>query len=179
MRINQLVWQHGSMAALISVIISLVAYIIGVELLVGWQTGVAQAILIITTMVIVSRAIRTNEGGFISFWRVFAHIMIAILCILFASALFSVLLFQVINPDLLDVVLDISLEKAEDMMKGFGLEGDLLAETMKETEKEIRNGYTLAGSIKGVIFGSIFWGLIALIVAATHYKIDNSKQNFN
>jgi len=179
MRINQLVWQHGSMAALISVIISLVAYIIGVELLVGWQAGVAQAILIIATMIIVSRAIRTNEGGFISFWRVFSHIMIAVLCILFASALFNVLLFQVVNPNLLDVILDISLDKAEDMIKGFGLDDDILKETMKETEKAIRNGYTLAGSIKGVIFGSIFWGLIALIVAATHYKIDNNKPNFN
>ena len=179
MRINQIVWQHGSMAALITVILSLVAYIIGVELLIGWQLGVAQAILIITTMIIVSRAIRSDEGGFISFWRIFSHIMISLLCILFASALFNVLLFDVINPKLVDVVLDISLERAEDMMKSFGLEGDLLAETMKETEKEIRNGFTLAGMFKGVIFASIFWGLIALIVAATHYKTDDSKPNFN
>ena len=179
MRINQIVWQHGSMAALITVILSLVAYIIGVELLIGWQLGVAQAILIITTMIIVSRAIRSDEGGFISFWRIFAHIMISLLCILFASAFFNVLLFDVINPNLVDVVLDISLERAEDMMKGFGLEGDLLEETMKETEKEIRNGFTLSGMFKGVIFASIFWGLIALIVAATHYKTDDSKPNFN
>lgn len=179
MRLNYIVWQHGSMAALISVILSLVAYIISVELLLGWQLGVAQAILIITTMVVVSRAIRTDEGGFISFWRVFAHIMISVLCILFASALFNVLLFDVINPNLVDVVLDISLERAEDMMKKFGLEGDLLEETMKETEKEIRKGFTLAGMFKGVIFSSIFWGLIGLIVAATHNKTDDSRPNFN
>jgi hypothetical protein len=64
-------------------------------------------------------------------------------------------------------------------MKSFGLDGDLLEETMKETEKEIRNGFTLTGMFKGVIFASIFWGLIALIVAATHYKTDDSKPNFN
>ena len=138
------------MAAVISVILSLVAYILGVELLIGWQLGLAQSILIITTMIVVSRAIRTDEGGFISYWRVVQHIMISLLCILFASALFNIVLFNVISPNLVDVVLDISLDKVEEMMETFGLEGDILKETLIETEKEIRNGYTLAGSVKGI-----------------------------
>ena len=179
MRINQLVWQHGGMAALISVILSLVAYILGVELLLGWQLGLAQVALIITTMIVVSRAIRLDEGGYISYWRVFQHIMLSLLCILCASTLFNFVLFNVINPELVDVVVDISLEKAEEMMISFGLEGDLLQETLIDTEKEIRNGYTLMGSIKGIVFSSIFGGIIALIVSATQYKIDHQKPNFN
>ena len=179
MRINQLVWQHGGMAALISVILSLVAYILGVELLVGWQLGLAQSVLIITTMIIVSRAIRRDEGGFISYWRVFQHIMLSMICILCASTLFNYVLFNVINPELVDVVVDISLEKVEEMMVSFGLAGDLLQETLIETEKEIRNGYSLIGSIKGIIFSSIFGSLIALIVSATQYKTDHQKPNFN
>ncbi|MGY8901937.1 MAG: DUF4199 family protein, partial [Flavobacteriales bacterium] len=99
MRINQIVWQHGGMAALISVILSLVAYILGVELLIGWQLGLAQSVLIITTMIVVSRAIRLDEGGYISYWRVFQHIMLSLLCILSGSALFNFVLFNLINPE--------------------------------------------------------------------------------
>ena len=99
------------MAALISVILSLVAYILGVELLLGWQLLLAQFVLIITTMIVVGRAIRLNEGGFISYWRVFQHIMLSVLCILCASALFNFVLYNFINPELVDVVLDITLEK--------------------------------------------------------------------
>ncbi|MAU77108.1 MAG: hypothetical protein CL831_09630 [Crocinitomicaceae bacterium] len=179
MRINQLVWQHGGMAALISVILSLVAYILSVELLIGWQLGLAQSVLIITTMIIVGRAIRRDEGGFISYWRVFQHIMLSLLCILCASSLFNFVLFNVINPKLVDVVVDLSLEKVEEMMISFGLEGDLLQETMIETQKEIRNGYTLVGSVKGVVFSSMFGAIIALIVSATQYRIDPQKPNFN
>ena len=179
MRINQLVWQHGGMAALISVILSLVAYILSVELLIGWQLGMAQSVLIITTMIIVGRAIRRDEGGFISYWRVFQHIMLSLLCILCASSLFNFVLFNVINPELVDVVVDLSLEKVEEMMISFGLEGDLLQETMIETQKEIRNGYTLVGSVKGVVFSSMFGAIIALIVSATQYRIDPQKPNFN
>jgi len=179
MRINQLVWQHGGMAALISVILSLVAYILSVELLIGWQLGLAQSVLIITTMIVVGRAIRRDEGGFISYWRVFQHIMLSLLCILCASSLFNFVLFNVINPELVDVVVDLSLEKVEEMMISFGLAGDLLQETMIETEKEIRNGYTLVGSVKGVVFSSMFGAIIALIVSATQYRIDPQKPNFN
>ena len=167
------------MAALISVILSLVAYILGVELLVGWQVGLAQSVLIITTMIVVSRAIRRDEGGFISYWRVFQHIMLSMICILCASALFNVVLFNLINPQLIDVVVEISLEKVEEMMISFGLAEDLLQETLIESEKEIRNGYTLTGSIKGVVFSSIFGAIIALIVSATQYEIDHQKPNFN
>jgi hypothetical protein len=78
-----------------------------------------------------------------------------------------------------DVVVDLSLEKVEEMMISFGLAGDLLQETMIETEKEIRNGYTLVGSVKGVVFSSMFGAIIALIVSATQYRIDPQKPNFN
>jgi len=179
MRINQLVWQHGGMAALISVILSLVAYILGVELLLGWQLLLAQFVLIITTMIVVGRAIRLNEGGFISYWRVFQHIMLSVLCILCASALFNFVLYNFINPELVDVVLDITLEKMEVMMISSGLEGDLLQEMLIETEKKIRNGYTLTGTIQGIVFFSIFFGIIALIVSAAQYKINPQKPNFN
>jgi tetrahydromethanopterin S-methyltransferase subunit B len=178
MRINNLVWQHGLMAALISVVLSLVAYIFGVEMLIGWQVGMAQSLLIIITMVIVSRAIRSAEDDFISFGRVLGHIMIAVLCILTASALFNIFLFNVINPDLIEVVVDMSIERAEEMMKSLGLEGELLEQTMKETRVTIINGYSFSGSIKGVFIGSILWGLIALIVAATQYRVDKTS-NFN
>ncbi len=105
--------------------------------------------------------------------------MLSLLCILSGSALFNFVLFNLINPELVDVVVDLSLEKVEVMMVSFGLEGDLLQETLSETEKEIRIGYTLAGSIKGIVFSSIFGGIIALIVSATQYKIDHQKPSFN
>ena len=178
MRINQLVWQNGALAALIYLIISLVAYIMGVEVLVGWPVGVAQSLLIIITMIVVSRSIREDEDGIINFLRLFGHIMISVVCILFASLLFNLLLFNVINPDLIDSVVDITLERVEGMMQSFGVEGDLLQETLDETELEIRKGYTPGGALISLIFGSAFWGLIALIIAAIFKRNSENKINF-
>ena len=178
MRINQLVWQHGGLAALISVILSLVAYIIGVEALVGWPLGMAQSLLIVITMVVVSRAIRTDEDGIINFSRLLGHIMIAVLCLLASSIVFNLVLFNLIDPGLIDTVADITLERVEGMMGSFGLEADLLEETLAETEMQIRNGYTLSGSIVGLFYGSVFWGLLALIVAAIFKRSPENKINF-
>ena len=178
MKINQLVWQHGGLAALISVILSLVAYIIGVEALVGWPLGVAQSLLIMITMIVVSRAIRIDEGGIINFSRLLGHIMISVVCILVSSIIFNLVLFNLIDPELINTVADITLERVEGMMESFGLEEDLLEQTLSETESEIRKGYTLSGSIVGLIYGSAFWCLIALIIAAIFKRSPENKINF-
>ena len=178
MRINQLVWQHGGLAALIAIIISLVAYIMGVEMLVGWQIGLAQSLLIITTMIVVSRSIRQDEDGVIDFTRLLIHIMIAVGCILVSSLVFNLVLFNLIDPDLIDIVADITLEKVEEMIKSFGFKGDALEETLAETELGIRNGYTLWGGFLGLIYSSVFWGVIALVFAAIFKRSPDNKINF-
>jgi hypothetical protein len=166
MRINQLVLQHGGIAAFISVILSLVAYLLGVEMLLGWQLSIAQVLLVIVTMVVVSRSVRADEGGFINYGRLLGHIMLATVCVVFGSVFFNFMLYNVIAPDLVDVVLDISSERVREMMLSFGVEGELLEESMRDTESRIRDSYTLIGSVKGIIFGSVFWVFPALIVAA-------------
>ena len=178
MKINQLVWQHGGLAALISVILSLVAYIIGVEALVGWPLGVAQSLLIIITMIVVSRAIRADESGIINFSRLLGHIMISVVCILVSSIVFNLVLFNLIDTELIDTVADITVERVEGMMESFGLEGDLLEQTLSDTELQIRKGYTLSGAFIGLIYGSAFWGLIALIIAAIFKRSPENKINF-
>ena len=105
--------------------------------------------------------------------------MLSVLCILCAQALFNFVLYNFINPELVDVVLHITLEKMKVMMVSYGKEGVLLQEMLIEFEKKIRNGYTLTGTIQGIVFFSIFFGIIALIVSAAQYKINPQKPNFN
>ena len=88
------------------------------------------------------------------------------------------MLFNLIDPELINTVADITLERVEGMMESFGLEEDLLEQTLSETESEIRKGYTLSGSIVGLIYGSAFWGLIALIIAAIFKRSPENKINF-
>jgi hypothetical protein len=178
MRINQLVWQHGGLAALISVILNLVAYLIGVEALVGWPLGMAQSLLIVITMIVVSRAIRADEDGIIIFSRLLGHIMIAVICLLASSIVFNLVLFNFIDPGLIDTVADITLERVEGMMGSFVLDADLLEETLSETELQIRKGYTLYGSLVGLFYSSVFWSLLALIVAAIFKRSPENKINF-
>jgi hypothetical protein len=168
MRINQLVLQHGGIAALISIILSLVAYLLGVEMLLGWQLGIAQALLILVTMVVVSRSIREDEGGFIKYGRLLGHIILATTCVIFGSVLFNFLLYNVISPDLVDVVVDVSTERAREMW--MRLELEMAEETMREIELGVRDSFTMLGSLKGLVFGSIFWIFPGLIVAAIFKK---------
>jgi hypothetical protein len=104
--------------------------------------------------------------------------MISVVCILVSSIVFNVVLFNLIDPELIDTVADITLERVEGMMESFGLEGDLLEQTLSDNELNIRKGYTLSGAIVGLLYTSAFWGLIALIVAAIFKRSPENKINF-
>jgi hypothetical protein len=43
---------------------------------------------------------------------------------------------------------------------------------------QIRKGYTMSGAIVGLFYGSVFWGLLALIVAAIFKRSPENKINF-
>lgn len=182
MRINQLVWQHGGLAALISVILSLVAYIIGVEALVGWPLDMAQSLLIVITMVVVSRAIRTDEDGIINFSRLLGHIMIAVVCLLASSMVFNLVLFNLIDPGLIDTVVDITLEKTMEnqplAVNQLSVEAQSVEEGLAWAEWIIRKSYSLSGAVISLIIGSVLWGLLALIVAAIFKRSPENKINF-
>lgn len=166
MSINNIVWQHGGMAACISIILSLVAYLIGVEMMTGWQIGAAQGLLILVTMVIISRSIREDEGGFITFGRLVTHTFAGALCIVIAQQAFNFILYNFINPDLIEAVVEVSKEAAAEMLKSFNVEGDLLDQTMLETETAVRESLTLSGILRGIIYSMIFWTIPALIISA-------------
>jgi tetrahydromethanopterin S-methyltransferase subunit B len=104
--------------------------------------------------------------------------MIAVVCLLVSSIVFNLVLFNLIDTELIDTVADITVERVEGMMESFGLEDDLLEQTLADTELQIRKGYTLSGAFIGLIYGSAFWGLIALIIAAIFKRSPENKINF-
>ena len=165
MSINNIVWQHGGIASCISIIISLVGYLLGVEMMVGWQISAAQMALILVTMALMSRAIRTDEGGYISFGRLFSHATIAMLCIVVAQQFFNFLLYNFINPDLIDVVVEVKIDAAAKMFESLNISGNLLSQALLDTEIAIRDSFTLAGIFKGIIYSMIFWLIPAAIIS--------------
>lgn len=165
MSINNIVWQHGGMAACISIILSLVGYLLGVEMMVGWQIGAAQMALILVTMALMSRAIRTDEGGYISFGRLFSHTILAALCIVIAQQLFNFFLYNFINPDLVNLVVEVSKDSAAEMLESFNVTGDILDQTMLETEAAVRHSFTLAGILQGILYSMIFWFIPSAIIS--------------
>ncbi|MDA0981217.1 MAG: DUF4199 domain-containing protein, partial [Bacteroidetes bacterium] len=103
-------------------------------------------------------------------------------CLLASSIVFNLVLFNLIDPGLIDTVVDIKLEKAVEnhhlAVNQLSVEAHSLEEGLAWTEWIIRKSYSLSGAIVVLFYNSVFWGLLALIVAAIFKRSPENKINF-
>ena len=83
-----------------------------------------------------------------------------------AGAALTLLLYQVIDPELPGLMTELTLEKTRSMMEGFGVSGDLLDMQMKEIRSSIEGAYTAGGLATNSASGMVMWAAVSLIVAA-------------
>ena len=89
-------------------------------------------------------AARKANGNVLSFGQAWVASMTVAFVAQVLSAALTLLLYQVIAPELPGVLEEITLEKTRAMMEGFGMGGDLLDMQMKEI-KASELGQTLGG----------------------------------
>lgn len=170
MSINNNVWQHGAIGSCIAVIFSLVAYLIGFEALVSAAYAGANFLIIVLTMVLISRSIRQDVEGEISFFNLFVHLTIGVLCILVARQAFNFVLYNFINPELIEYMIEFNIENSEKIIEMFNVQNLVDAESLRtDSENSIRFGFTLIGSIIGVIGLYVTW-IIPIIIVSAIYK---------
>ena len=76
------------------------------------------------------------------------HSMSVALVAQVGSAALTLLLYQVIAPELPGVLAGVTLDKTREMMEGFGMSGDMLNAQMKEIKEAMDEAYTLKGLAK-------------------------------
>lgn len=91
------------------------------------------------------------------------------------GAALTLVLYQVIAPELPGVLEQITLDKSREMMEGFGMSGDMLELQMNEIKEAMREAYTANGLAKNSAGAMIMWAVISLIVAAVTRRKSTSE----
>ena len=81
------------------------------------------------------------------------------------GTLFSILLYTVIDPDLPQNLSDVSIEKTEQMMRGFGAPEDAIEAQMDELRTSMPERFSALGLIKQFGWNFIVFAVVAVITA--------------
>ena len=115
-------------------------------------------------MVLAGLAVRKNKGGFLRFGEAFLNTWLAGVIMTVISTLFSILLFNVIDPGLVELVTETILQNTAEMMSSFGMPEAQMEEAMMQTAKELDGAFSPGKQLMNIIGASIGLAIVALII---------------
>lgn len=154
----------GIILGLLSILITVLAYIIDVSILADWKIGVSVLIISLGVISYMGRKFRDEaREGFISFKESFFYSYIIFFVSSILSACFLILLYEVIDPDVPRIMTDASIENTEKMMRSFGAPEDKIEEALEPMEEQMLGNFSAKGVLKNswvYILTSAFFSLI-------------------
>ena len=103
--------KSGIMLAGVSIILTMLTYMINIELMVEWWFGILSLIISVGLLIYLGITYRNNIGGILSYVNALKYSVLVMLVSYVIGIWFQILLYNVIDPDLPAVMTDLSIEK--------------------------------------------------------------------
>ncbi|WP_436517494.1 DUF4199 domain-containing protein [Ekhidna sp. To15] len=157
--------KSGVMLAVISIVLTLLIYIVSPATLASmWMMLFFLVFIALVSYFGIQH--RKEIGGFMAFGKAWVYSMQLLVVAGIIMTGFNILLYNVIDPELPAILADQAVDNAESMMSRFGMPEDQMDEALEKTRTDTLDRFTVMGSIKGFLFGLIFYAILALITGA-------------
>lgn len=164
MKMNSIAVRHGAAVGAVQVALTLIAYIVNTSWLFDPWFGLSSWLLILVGMYLALKGIRGEEGNVLSFGRAWGHAYVVAVVNTLIVIGFSILLYHVIDPGLVDLAVNTSLERVEEVAAMMGA-GSEVSEAFEELEPEIRKGLSPAGQAMSAVWSLVFYAIPTVVMA--------------
>lgn len=156
----------GVILAAVSIIITLIVYIVDVNFLADWKLVIGTIIIAFAIVLYFGKKFRNEEleDGFMTFGEGFKYGFSAFFISSLINMVFMIILYEVINPELPKIITNKALENTEKLMENLGTPSETIDETLEKVESDMEGKFTAIGILSGswfYVLSSAFLGLIA------------------
>ncbi|MBR9756552.1 MAG: DUF4199 domain-containing protein [Algicola sp.] len=167
--IKSIATNYGLYLGAILALISVTAYAVNLDLYTKWWFGITILILIIIAGIVSTSKVKTALNGVISFKEAFTAYFITVLIGLVISAVMSIIIFNVIDPEAALVLKEKVVDTQVEMMRSFGAPEEAVAEAVEKMEAQ-SNMYSIGNVLQSIVFQLIGFSIVGLIVALVMKK---------
>lgn len=165
----------GAILGLISIIITLIVYLIDITLMVQSYMPFVLLVIFLAVPIYAGRDFRSKIGGYLSFKDAFLHALVILAVGVFIGTVFDYILYNFIDPEIIPILVDVQMENTMKAMEAFG--GSSNTEMMDGMAENIKKGFSLQGQALGFLWKLVLCALGALIVGAINKK-KNKEEEF-
>ena len=162
---NEEVLKGGLIVSGVSILLTMIIYIIDVELLVSGWFGFISLILSIGILIYVGRSFRDAIGGYMTYKNSLKFTYLVLLVSYVVGSLFNILLYNVIDPSLTEVVTELTIQNTIPMLESFGTPQEAIDAAVIEIEKGVEQQSSPMGILKATPWALLFTFIFALIVS--------------
>lgn len=154
--------KSGVYVGLMLIIINVIIYIIDAALFAKWWVGISLIILVIVLVIYFGLQYRKEaEGGYLSFKEAYLHGLVTFIVAGVLGAIYNLILFNIIDPNLSTLLTDAIVDQSYAMMKNFGAPEEQIDKAIAQIKEDTPARFTLVGQLKG--FG---WNIVGALVVS-------------
>jgi len=169
---KKLATSYGLYLGLALILITVIIYAFDISIMTEWYyTPIVYLLIIILGVMAVSKAKKFHTGIF-SFKEAFSPYFLTVVIGLLISTIFSVLLFNLIDPDAANTLKELTMEKQTEMFEKFGMTEAQINQAMTEVQKE--NFFSFKNIMISIAVQLVIFSIIGLIVALIFREKDKT-----
>jgi hypothetical protein len=154
--------QQGLILSAINFLITVVMYLVKPEMFASLWTLLIIFIVNFGFIIYSGISFRKKVGGYLTFGTAFLHCALVLFVATVIGTIVRIILFHVIDPQLVNFVTDTAIENTKNMMEGWNVPQDKIDETIDKMADDMPKQFAVSGMLI-----SIFWpGLIYLAIFA-------------
>ena len=169
---KKLATSYGLYLGIALILITVLIYAFDITLMTEWYLMVINLILILVLGTMAVKSAKAASATLFTFKNAFSAYFLTIVIGLFLATVFSLILFNVIDPEAAETLKELTMEKQAAMFENFGMSEAQINEAMAEMEKQD----TFSIKNVGISFASqlIFFSIIGLIIALIFREKDTT-----
>lgn len=161
---------YGLYLGLLLVIITVLIYVIKVELFTAWWLGILLIILIIAFGIAAALKSKKILGGFISFKEAFTSYFITIAIGTFLSTLAGIVIFNIVDPEAAQYVNEKIIDMTAETMENWGAPQDSIEQAIAKMEET--DNFSIMAQLQSYVIRLVILCVLGLIVAVAVKKTD-------
>jgi len=158
------IMKYGLILGLSQIMITLIAYILGIEAMTSYWLSAIVLILIISVVIYSGVQWRKINGGYLSFSDAFFVMLFVYAAAGIVTLLFNFTLYNVINPELPAVMQEAIIDKTMESLEKYNAPEETVEETMMQLQN-MKENFTISAMTISYFWSIIVEGVFSLIVA--------------